>query len=420
MKEIKLFTSLALLIFVQTALYAQWNKIYNSSNGELTAIECMNEDTVFVAGYISTIFRTFDKGETWQIIDPGFEIVAKDMNFPDKQTGYIVGPQGRIAKTTDCGENWELIVTDTNYRLGKAEFIHPDTGWIIGTNMGLIDGIILKTINGGINWEYFYPDDNIELFDIKMVNSLKGFVGIETWFSDNYGFLKTVDGGDTWVLSNPGMDMVTNISFVDEEVGYCLGLLGGIVGGTFKTIDGGETWSFMEGGVGGYSFNRLQFLNEQTGFYAGWEVMFDDGKISRTDDGANTWTDQITGSFLGIDMLNADTGYAITVDGGIYKTINGGTPVGISEPNKSQANKLIVFPNPVTNSFELKINPNLLLDHRQLSFILYDQKGIKVKQIKDIKVSEFEITRTNLSPGIYFYTLTDRNNIIESDKLIIK
>ncbi|MCK4678988.1 MAG: T9SS type A sorting domain-containing protein, partial [Bacteroidales bacterium] len=189
-----------------------------------------------------------------------------------------------------------------------------------------------------------------------------------------------------------------------------------------KSTNGGITWEFITDDyeIGVYTRSQLLFLTEEIGFYAGWEVMFDDGKISRTDNGGNTWTKQITGDFFDIDMLNIDTGYAVTDYSRIYKTINGGIPVGITESNISQSKNVTIFPNPLTDRSELKINPDLLVDHCQLSFILYDPKGRKVKQINNIKTSKIEITRGNLSPGIYFYSLIGGNRIIESDKLLIK
>ena len=380
MKTKKLLYILALIIFTQANLNAQWLNIYTYNNAALYAIDCINEDTIFVAGYNSTILRTFDKGQTWQTIDPGFEMQSRDINFPEEQTGYITGPSRRIAKTTDCGENWELIVTDTNFTLREVLFLNPDTGWIIGFHMSELTGIVLKTTNGGIDWNYFYTD--YELYDIEMTSYLSGFIGIKnhSWVDDDYGFLKTEDEGDTWNLSNPGMDFITNISFIDANVGYCLGLQGPD-GGILKTIDGGETWSFIIDGIGGNSINRLQFINEQTGFYAGWEVMFDDGIISRTDDGGDTWTDQIEGRFWDIAMINADTGYALTWDGKIYKTINGGIPVGISEPKIKPSNFITISPNPLTERSVVKIDPVIINKNGKLTFSLYDQSGRKLKNI---------------------------------------
>ena len=418
MKIKELLCILALMILIQTTLRAQWINIYSNSNIGFIGVECINEDTVFVGGYNRTILRTYDKGQTWQIIDLGFEIHALDINFPDAQTGYIVGASGRIAKTTDYGDNWELMITDTNYRLEKAEFIHPDTGWVIanGWVIGYNGGLILKTYNGGVSWDHYYIDD-YDLFDIEMLNNLNGLIGIKS-NSDPYGFLKTEDGGDTWNLSNPEFWFINTITFINENIGYCTAFQGEL----HKSTNGGITWEFITDDyeIGVYTRSQLLFLTEEIGFYAGWEAMFDNGKISRTDDSGNTWTDQIIDKFWDVDMLNIDTGFAVTCNGKIFKTINGGIPVGVTESNISQSNNVTVFPNPLTDISELKINPDLLVDHCRLSFILYDQKGRKVKQINNIKTSKIEITRGNLSPGIYFYSLIGGNRIIESDKLLIK
>ncbi len=421
MEPKKLLYILALITLTQANLNAQWTNIYTNNNIGLVAIDCINEDTVYAAAYNTYILRTFNKGQTWQTIDPGFEIYAKDINFPDARTGYIVGASGRIAKTTDYGDNWELLIADTNYRHEKVEFVNPDTGWIIANDMisGYWGGSILRTFDGGESWDYHYIDD-YELHDIEMINNLKGFIGINSWSSsDDYGFLKTEDGGDTWNLSNPGMEFVTSISFINANIGYCLGMLGP-EGGNFKTVDGGEIWAFTQGGVGGNSVNRLQFINEQTGFYAGWEAMFNDGEIFRTDDGGNTWSEQITGTFRDIDMINIDTGYAVTDYSRIYKTINGGLPVGITEPSFGPSNFITISPNPLTEKLVVKIDPVMINRYGKLTFLLYDQFGRKLKIIKNITKSEFEISCEAFLPGIYFISISGDNRIIESVKIIIK
>ncbi len=215
------------------------------------------------------------------------------------------------------------------------------------------------------------------------------------------------------------MDFVTNISFVNEEIGYCLGMFGP-EGGNFKTTDGGNNWVFTQGGVGGLTVNRLQFINEQTGFYAGWEVMIDDGLILRTDDGGYTWNEQITGTFFDFEMINVDTGYAVTDYSRIYKTVNGGIPVGIDETINNCTKNINILPNPFHQKSTLYIQPDILQNSRHLSFTLYNQDGIKVKHIFNIKTNETEISRGNLPFGVYFYSLSSENKIIKSGKLLIK
>ena len=304
----KIFKILYILVFInliQANLNAQWINIFQDNNATFHAIDCLSDDTVFVAGTQSTVLRTYDKGQTWQAINPIFEIDAVDINFPDELTGYIVGYNGKIAKTTNCGNNWELMVTDTSYTLIEALFINADSGWIIGSHLYETKGIVLKTINGGKDWNYYYSED--ELFNIEMINNFTGLIGI---YGDSYGFLKTEDGGDTWNLSNPEFQWINTVSFINENIGYCTASQGGL----HRTTNGGTTWEFITNdyGIGFYSRSQLLFLTEETGYYLGWEKLFNGGKIMRSDDSGNTWQDQIGGKFWDMDMINIDTGYAIT------------------------------------------------------------------------------------------------------------
>lgn len=413
MKTFKILYILAFINLIQANLNAQWINIFQDNNVTFHAIDCLSDDTVFVAGTQSTVLRTYDKGQTWQAINPIFEIDAVDINFPDELTGYIVGYNGKIAKTTNCGNNWELMVTDTSYTLIEALFINADSGWIIGSHLLETKGIVLKTINGGKDWNYYYSED--ELFNIEMINNLTGLIGI---YGGNYGFLKTEDGGDTWNLSNPEFQWINTVSFINENIGYCTASQGGL----HRTTNGGTTWEFITNdyGIGFYSRSQLLFLTEEIGYYLGWEKLFNGGKIMRSDDSGNTWQDQIGGKFWDMEMINTDTGYAITWDGRIYKTINGGLPVGIAETNIAQSNLAVILPNPLTESFLLKIDPVLIAIYRQLNFLIYDLNGKNVKKIENIKASETKIKMGNLPPGIYLYSLTNGSKIIESNKLIIK
>lgn len=206
MKTFKILYILVFINLIQANLNAQWINIFQGNNVTFHAIDCLSDDTVFVAGTQSTVLRTYDKGQTWQAINPIFEIDAVDINFPDELTGYIVGYNGKIAKTTNCGNNWELMVTDTSYTLIEALFINADSGWIIGSHLYETKGIVLKTINGGKDWNYYYSED--ELFNIEMINNLTGLIGI---YGDSYGFLKTEDGGNTWNLSNPEFQWINRV-----------------------------------------------------------------------------------------------------------------------------------------------------------------------------------------------------------------
>lgn len=107
--------------------------------------------------------------------------------------------------------------------------------------------------------------------------------------------------------------------FLNNDTGFVAGfhypLPSGVI---FRTFDGGQTWDSLLIPV---YVSNIQFINDSTGFAGG-----SDGFVYRTTDlgtnwnlmGSNTW-DDLTGMFF----LNKDTGYQIT--GNIIdKTTDGG------------------------------------------------------------------------------------------------
>ena len=104
-----------------------------------------------------------------------------------------------------------------------------------------------------------------------------------------------------------------------------------LVGGSFdnsglelyRTADGGETWalSYANNAVG---INDMQFPTDSTGYIVG-----NIGKVLRTDDGGNTWSEasnsSINGSLQSVWFTSPDTGFVgRTSTFGMYKTTNGG------------------------------------------------------------------------------------------------
>ena len=70
-------------------------------------------------------------------------------------------------------------------------------------------------------------------------------------------------------------ETLTNIKFINDDIGYCIGLNGTII----KTIDGGENWTNISFST--QHFEQIYFLDTQTGFVT------DDNTIYRTIDGTN-------------------------------------------------------------------------------------------------------------------------------------
>ncbi len=412
----KLTLICALLFAGSNLVHAQWVKIFDTEGEKPIAIECLNADIIIVAGYHNSILKSTDYGSSWKKIKTNFEIYANGMVFADKRTGYILGNYGRIAKTTNTGNDWELITADTNYKLIKACFLNQDTGWIIGNHED--QGLILKTSDGGQNWESKYVE--YELNDIQMLNETSGLISIgSSMINYDYGFLKMENGGNSWALSNPEFDFADNISFISNNVGYCIAQTASHIG-IFRTSTAGENWNPLNcPNAGISSYNTLLFLNDRSGFCSNEDPLSGSSGTYRTDNKGVDWNKQTGLFFLDICMLNSDTGFAIHYNGSIYSTINGGQLVG-TPPQPYQTEKIKLHPNPLVNKTILRIDESLLIKYWQINFTLYNQNGDCIKNIHNISSTQTEIYREGLKCGLYFYSVTTNEHIIKTGKLLVK
>lgn len=228
-----------------------------------------------------------------------------DVCFTDNQNGWAIGDEGIVLRTGDGGSNWDEQFFDTNDYLNGVFFIDPNQGWIVG-GPGAGTGIIYNTVNGGVNWEVLYSDSSV--------------LPLPMFFND----VCFIDADNGWV------------------VGYGLYFMMGCYGTIMHTVDGGETWDYQEFSAG-FPVSSVQFLDSLRGWVVGGDIHFSTGQpqsmILSTDDGGNTWTEQINTvdiypPFQDVFFTDSLNGFA--AGGGlILKTSDGGISWDTSYSNSA-------------------------------------------------------------------------------------
>ena len=338
------------LISSYTRLFAGgWTLLQNSpTTNDLHSVFFLDDDTGWIAGDNSTIYKTTNSGVSWvQQTSPeasNFQCII----FVSAETGWACGTGGTVIKTTNGGANW-FSQTFTASKFNSMDFINSNTGFIAGDF-----GNIYKTINEGITWTPQVSGVNQSLHQIN-IRGGQTVIAV----GDNAIILRTTNYGVEWITqSGPGI--VSQIFYT--LAGFPIISIGTL---TKYSADGGVSWNLSEFptepiysltemednkclGVGGNGYIVYAIFNQDSGVYftqepspttqnlysvhypklsnfiwavgAGGTILKYLSDWSKIYEGGMEWKD--------IDFINQNTGWAIIFENnmryGIKKTTDGG------------------------------------------------------------------------------------------------
>ncbi|HOY30897.1 MAG TPA: CotH kinase family protein [Bacteroidales bacterium] len=147
--------------------------------------------------------------------------------------------------------------------------------------------------------------------------------------------------------------------------------------------------------------------------------------LSMTFSGNSPWPAGANGTGRTLELLSV----SVNIDNPLnwFAGCPGGSPCGPFIPcdnsgedtiNGNSDGIIAVYPNPVTESLIININPGSLAK-ADFSFTLYDMMGKTVYKINDIPSDEFTVLN-NYLPGIYFYRIFSSDGYLKSGKLVFR
>lgn len=165
----------------------------------------------------------------------------------DTVYGWAAGEYGTIIRTTNSGNNWTVLNSGiTDYPIDDIFFINSRLGWALANDYLFQGSFVLKTTNGGNTWSTsrFY-DTSVVITTIFFQDSLNGFF---TGFS-GYMF-KTTDAGASWNECHIDTNFCSylfrfpknRVNFLNQTTGYACGGHYDISGIIWKTTDSGLNW----------------------------------------------------------------------------------------------------------------------------------------------------------------------------------
>jgi photosystem II stability/assembly factor-like uncharacterized protein len=253
----------------------------------------------------------------------------------------------------------------------------------------------LKTTNGGVNWfEQLLPSSGY--YDVK-------FKSQDTAYAlDNIALVRTTNKGDNWAEYSYTGGAPKTFSFPNFDTIYT----GGYWGEIRRSIDAGLNWSLMHSDSS-KSVRDIFFINTKTGWFTG-----DAGMIKKTTNAGLNWQTQNSnvGNVLRkIHFINENTGWIVGDSGTVLKTTTGGTTF-INSINTELPNSFRLYQN-YPNPFNPKSNIKFQIakiSNVKLSIFDITGKEVNVLVNERMQPGSYEVSfdGSNLSSGVYFYSLT--------------
>ena len=398
-------TLLALFLFFQTILTAQWQSKNILTNSTLNSVHFITNELGYAVG-VNKVFKTENGGDNWEISFTASDLVFfEEVLATDANRIVAIGKdfgtnQSVMIRSIDGGSTWAPVNIFNTSFLKSVCFVTPDIGYCSGGN-----GVILKTINAGNTWQSQNSGTELNLECIYFVNELVGIAVGGTPASAI--ILKTTNGGSTWNQINaPDNKNLQSVYFTNAQTAYIVGWNGGIL----KSENAGDTW-VSQNSVSMSGNLDVIFTDENTGYIVGG--LQDQSLIQKTTNAGALWQDvspAIDEGLTSVSFPSFDTGYAVGSNGTVVKTVSGGVS-GVSDLTFSDP--LLVFPNPVSEKLWVQSNENTFIQYVRL----YDTEGRLIEEMHPGALRA-ELDFTHLQPNVYFLEARTENS--KSVKKVVK
>ncbi|HCN37216.1 MAG TPA: hypothetical protein DIS94_05835 [Bacteroidetes bacterium] len=249
------------------------------------------------------LWRTTNGGVNFIDVAPVQNSEFRDFDFINTSTGFVISSDGTnsiLYRTTNFGTNWNQINIPVG-NFNAVDFFDMQNGYIGGE-----DGLMRRTTNGGLEWNI------VSLSNVYDVSAIQMFNTKEAYFICKDNTLWSLSWNNAYRVND--VSGVTSLSATGSNLSFA-GYTGKIwvrESGWLRTIN---TTTYN-------TFNRINFLNANTGIMAGTN-----GAVSKSIDGGNTWVQNVINPnviFYGMDFINSSTGFICGERGTIYRTTNGG------------------------------------------------------------------------------------------------
>ncbi|MAT38335.1 MAG: hypothetical protein CL946_01890 [Ectothiorhodospiraceae bacterium] len=298
------------LLFAQTTF--EWINPLPQGN-TLNDVQFLSEQTALAVGEGGCILRSTDAGISWVRIDTRTDYGFTALSFVDELNGITVSWSGETLYTTDGGVTWAAKSTNSQGLLDVS---------LLTSNIGVASSYhrIFTTTDAGTTWNEKKPAIT-EIESVSMVNDSTIFaVGRKSLSPSRYWIIRSTDVGETWtqvVETTSNLVAVEFSQFVPE-----LGIVVGNTGKIYRTLDGGNTWTEQSSGST-EALTAIDYIDDTTIVVCG-----SSGAVLTTSDAGDSWELQKTNTdqdLLSVAFNASRHGIVTAFDGFIMRSVDGGS-----------------------------------------------------------------------------------------------
>jgi len=268
---------------------------------------------------------------TWTLLTSG---TTQDLYGLHYSNGPVVcGKQQTALKSAD-GTTWApKTTTITSLACYGVDFPTVTVGYMVGSFESYFYGRVWKTADGGESWGAAtapnIPSPPLHyngFYGIYFIDQNLGWITGPCFksgnLSEDYAVVyRTDDGSYSWTMKNSGLPSANfyGLHFVDSATGWIVGDSGRI----YKTLNGGNNWTQQDGGAfPGGAFIGASFADSNNGLICGFG-----GSIVKTTNSGAVWTAKTSGTtqnLYNVQSLNRYISYAAGAGGTVIKSSDGG------------------------------------------------------------------------------------------------
>lgn len=369
---------------------------------------------------------------TWNTVTGGDGFYCL-IDYQNQQYMYASSQNGGLVRSTNGGSSFMSATSGLD-----LTYSNWSTPWIIDKNDPTIlycgTYKVFKSINRAASWTAISPDlakvhvanlGTITNVDVSKSNPSVIYAG-----TDDANVWVTTNGGTNWALINSGLPnrWVTRLTIHPDSANICYVTLSGYkVDSTgahiFRTTNYGTNWTSISGNLPNAPINDVLIdpINKNR-LYAGTDY-----GVMVTQNLGQTWSVLGNGFPSNVPVhdltLHAPTMKLIAwTHGRSVLTLDLNTALNVNSQNsivngfKLEQN----YPNPFNPTTSIKYNVESI---RFVKLVVFDVLGKEVETLVNEKQKpgkyEVKFNGSNLSSGIYFYSLYTDGNLVETKKMVL-